>query len=280
MDKTVASYGSHFDRLTLLVERLRGHNGCPWDRAQTPETIKVYLIEEAYEVLEALESGEAQNVCEELGDLLFQIVFLARMFMETGDFNMEDVLQRITEKMIRRHPHVFGNDKVSNPEEVRHLWHEVKVAEAKENDTGQQSCLDSVPEKLPALMRAYRLGERAARVGLDWPNLETALKRVEVVMAQFKDSLVRDDKEKSAKRFGDLLFAVGSVGRFIGVHPETALAQTISTFVKSVHKIEETLRKEGRTSMSPEEMADIWERCERDGETKKSQDDPLKSLYF
>jgi MazG family protein len=276
VDKAVASCGDHFDRLILLVERLRGHGGCPWDRAQTPETIKVYLIEETYEVLEALESGDTQNVCGELGDLLFQIVFLARMFRETGDFNMEDVLRRITEKMIRRHPHVFGDDKVSDSEEVRHLWHEVKIAEAKDNDTARQSCLDSVPEKLPALMRAYRLGERAARVGFDWPDLETVLVRVEEALAQFKDSLRRDDREKSAERFGDLLFAVASVSRFIGVHPETALAQTISTFVKRIHKIEKALREEGRTleSISPEEMADIWERCERDRGTTERHGDP------
>lgn len=276
MDKAVvASCGGRFDRLISLVGQLRGHGGCPWDRAQTPETIKIYLLEEAYEVLEALESGDAQNVCGELGDLLFQIVFLAEMFGETGDFNMEDVLHRIWEKMIRRHPHVFGNNKVSSSEEVRHLWHEVKVAEAEHNDTAQQSCLASVPEKLPALMRAYRLGERAARVGFDRSDLETVLVRVEEALAQFKDSLRRGDRETSAERLGDLLFTVTSVSRFIGAHPETALSQTISTFVKRIHRIEEALREEGRTveSISSEEMADIWKRCRRDRGTMEGHGD-------
>jgi MazG family protein len=273
VEKGVGFCGGDFDRLISLVDRLRGDGGCPWDQAQTPDTLKVYLIEEAYEVLEALESADTQNVCSELGDLLFQIAFLARVFTETGDFTMGDVLRKITEKMVRRHPHVFGNDKVSSPEEVRHLWHEIKAAEDKGCNRVPQSCLDSVPEKLPALMRAYRLGERAASVGLEWPDMETAVSEVEGALAQFRDALQRDDEKKPAQELGNLLFAVVGMSRFIGIHPETALTKTISAFVKRTQEIEETFRKQGRTmeSASSEEMAHMWDRLIRDMAEMKDQ---------
>jgi MazG family protein len=253
---------SDFYRLVELVEILRSDHGCPWDREQTPEQIKTYLLEEAYEVLEALESGNPEDVCAESGDLLFHILFLARIFEEAGDFNIRDVVQTITEKMIRRHPHVFGQAQVSSSDEVRHRWHEIKMAEAKDKDTAQSSFLDSVPQKLPALMRAYRISERAAELGFDWPDLDSLLKKLDEKLAELKSALKRANAEKSAEELGDLLFTMVNLSRFMRVHPEAALTQTISKFHNRFKMMEKALKQQGRTldSASFQEINAIWEK--------------------
>lgn len=266
MEKAVISSASNFDRLIALVEILRSDHGCPWDREQTPEQIKIYLIEEAYEVLEAIESGAWEEVCSELGDLLFHIVFLARIFEEAGKFSIRDVVQTIFEKMIRRHPHVFAETPVSCADEVKERWHEIKTAEAKGKDKLEASLLDSVPRKLPALMRAYRISERAARVGFGWPDVHGVLRKVDEELAGLKAALKGGNAEKSAQEFGDLLFTMANLGRVIGLHPETALTQSISKFVKRLKIIKQALRQQGRTldSASLEEMDAIWEQYKRD----------------
>ncbi|NVM21936.1 MAG: nucleoside triphosphate pyrophosphohydrolase [Desulfobacterales bacterium] len=261
------SSASDFDRLVTLVETLRSDHGCPWDREQTTEQIKLYLIEEAYEVLEAIESGAPEEVCSELGDLLFHIVFVARIFEEAEKFSMGDVVRTISEKMIRRHPHVFGDAQVSSSDEVRHRWHEIKKAEAKDKDTDKDSFLASVPQKLPALMRAYRIGERAAKVGFDWPDIEGVIKKLDEELAEFKAALKKANSEKSAEEFGDLLFTMVNLGRLMRVHPEAALARTVLKFIERFEIIEKTLREQGRTldSASLEEMDAIWEQCKQAG---------------
>ncbi len=254
------------DGLVALVKTLRSDHGCPWDRAQTPEKIKVYVIEEAYEVLEALESGTSEDVCAELGDLLFHIVFLARQFEEVGDFNVHDVIQGITEKMIRRHPHVFGEADVSSVDDVKAQWHEIKAAEALEKDENQGHFLDGIPKKLPVMMQAYRLGERASRVGFDSVGIQGVLDG----LIEFKDVLEKGDPEKSTEEFGDLLFAMVNLSRFIGVHPEIALAQASSKFVRRFKYVEGVLKEQGRTveSASIEEMNSIWDECRTGKETQ------------
>jgi MazG family protein len=259
LEKTVISSAHAFDRLVELVGILRSDHGCPWDREQTPEQIKIYLIEEAYEVLEAIDSEKWEDVCSELGDLLFQILFLARIFEEAGKFTIREVVQKTTEKMIRRHPHVFSDTRVSCADEVKDRWHKIKMAEAKDNDQQKAFFLDSVPQKLPALMRAYRLGARAARVGFDWPDIKDVFMKVDEELAKLKVALERRDSEISAEEFGDLMFTMVSLGRFAGLHPETALTQAISRFVNSFKIIEETLLQQGRSleSASFEEMEAI-----------------------
>lgn len=270
MGKVLAFSGSPFDRLIALVQRLRGPRGCPWDQAQTPETIKIHLIEEAYEVLEAIESGTHEEVCAELGDLLFHIVFLAGIFEEVGAFNMTQVVEAVTEKMIRRHPHVFGEAVVSSAREVREQWHEIKMGEAKDIDVTRASFLDSVPQKLPALIRAYRLAERASRVGLDWDDVPSTLTKVEEDLADLKAALTGDDRRNTAEQFGNLLFNVVHLSRLAGTHPETALMRTISRFVTHFKLVEERLRQQGRTleSVSPEEMRSMWEAYQTDEDTR------------
>ena len=261
MEKGLISLPACLEGLIALVKILRSDDGCPWDREQTPEQIKTYLLEETYEVLEALESGNRENICSELGDLLFHIVFLARIFEEAGDFNMSDVLQGITEKMIRRHPHVFGEAQVSSPEEVRDRWHETKMAEAKDKDAAPSFLLDSVPQRLPALMRAYRISERAVKLGFDWTDVESLIKKLDEALTEFKASLKRTNSKKSVEAFGDLLFTMVNLGRLIRVHPEAALTQTILKFIQRFESIEQVLREQGRTldSASLEEMDAIWE---------------------
>ena len=232
MEKALVSLPAGFDGLIALVKILRSERGCPWDREQTPEQIKIYLLEEAYEVLEALDSGSPGDVCDELGDLLFHIVFLARIFEEAGNFNLGDVVETITAKMIRRHPHVFGQAQVSSSDEVRQRWHEIKMAEAKDKDPVQHASLDSVPQNLPALMRAYRIGERAAKLGCDSPDVQSLLEKLDEVLTELKVSIKEGNSKKEAKELGDLLFAVVNLGRSIQVHPETALISTIMKFIK------------------------------------------------
>lgn len=260
MEKAIASTNNYFDRLVAMVRTLRSDRGCPWDQAQTPETIKVYLIEEAYEVVEAIESGNYEDVCGELGDLLFHIVFLGRIFEEVGAFNTKDVVKTITEKMIRRHPHVFGEAQVSSVDEVAEQWHEIKATEAEDKARSGASFLDAVPKKLPALMRAYRLVKRASRVGLDWQDESCVLVKLEEELDKLGAVLKKGNVEDLAEKFGDLLFNMVSLSPFIGVHPETALTQAASKFVKRFEFVEKALKHQGRTmeSVSIEEMDSMW----------------------
>ncbi len=247
MEKAVVSLPAGFEGLIALVKILRSERGCPWDREQTPEQIKIYLLEEAYEVLEALDSGSPGDVCDELGDLLFHIVFLARIFEEAGNFNFGDVVETITAKMIRRHPHVFGQAQVSSSDEVRQRWHEIKMAETKDKDGVQCASLDSVTQNLPALMRAYRISERAAKLGFDRPDVESVLKKLDEALTEFKVSVEKANSERSAEEFGDLLFTMVNLGRSIRVHPETALTRTIMKFIKRFETVEQREEKQGRT---------------------------------
>jgi tetrapyrrole methylase family protein/MazG family protein len=247
LEKPIVSLPAGFEGLIALVEILRSEDGCPWDREQTPGQIKAYLLEEAYEVLEAVDSGNYGEVRDELGDLLFHVVFLARIFEEEGNFNMEAVVDRITAKMIRRHPHVFAEAQVSGSDEVRQRWHEIKMTETKDKDPVQHAYLDSVPQNLPALMRAYRIGERAAKLGCDSPDVESLLKKLDEDLTGLKVSIKEGDSKKAAKELGDLLFAVVNLGRSIQVHPETALITTIIEFIKQF----EALKRE-RTAVQEE----------------------------
>lgn len=261
MEKPLVSLPAGFEGLIALVKVLRSEHGCPWDREQTAEQIKTYLLEEAYELLEALDSGSRGDVCAELGDLLFHILFLTRVFEEAGDFNIEDVVDKITKKMIRRHPHVFGQAQVSDSDDVRHQWHEIKMAETKGKDAPQAASLDAVPQSLPALMRAYRVSERAARLGLEWSDMERILQKLDHMLAELKVSITKGDSKKSEEDFGDLLFTLVPLCRSLQVHPEDALRQTVTKFVKRVEALEQRLKRQGRTleSASAEEIEKIWQ---------------------
>jgi MazG family protein len=222
--------------LIALVESLRGEHGCPWDKKQTPKTMLIYLIEEMYELADAIESNRVEEVREELGDVLFHIVFIARLFQETGDFSIYDVARDITEKMIRRHPHVFGNTRLNNTDEIRQNWYQIKQNEKKHEK--KESVLDSVPLKLPALMRAYRIGERTARYGFKWGDRESLLDRLNSEFEQLKHSIAHAQKDRIENNFGSLLFSLVSLARLLTIHPESALSGAVKAFEKRFRQME------------------------------------------
>jgi MazG family protein len=222
--------------LVALVESLRGEPGCPWDKKQTPRTMLIYLIEEMYELVDAIESNRAEEVREELGDVLFHIVFITRLFQETGDFSVYDVARDITEKMIRRHPHVFGTTRVDNTDEVRQNWHKIKQNEKKQSKKG--SVLDSVPRKLPSLMRAYQIGERAAHCGFDKEDHENLLNKLNSEFEQLKQSIKHNQSDRISNDFGSLLFSLVHLARLLKIHPETALSGAVKVFETRIRQME------------------------------------------
>lgn len=249
-----------FQKLLEIIKRLRSPgDGCPWDLKQSSRDIGRYLIEEAYEALDALESGSAEDLREELGDLLFQILFLARIEEEEGRFDIGGVLQGIAEKMIRRHPHVFGETTVSGAEEVKANWEKIKSRE-KEGKAAGKSLLDSVPRSMPALPRAQKLASEAARVGFDWENIEGVLDKLEEEIREFRESLEEGKRGQAGAEIGDILFAAANLARFYGISAEQALAGSNRKFERRFRYIEEKLGEKGRTpgDSSLEEMDSLW----------------------
>lgn len=246
--------------LISVVERLRGPGGCPWDQRQRFDDLKAYLIDEAYEVLQAIDSGDRALLCEELGDLLFQILFLAHLAQEEGAFDMRRVMEGIEEKMIRRHPHVFGSGTVSDHKEVSIQWDAIKAAEGK---PPRDSLLSGIPETLPALYRAYRLGGRAARVGFDWKDAQDVLFKVREELGELEEALHTGDPGAAGEELGDLLFALANLARHLGREPEGLLRWTNTKFANRFKWLEEELRKRGRslTEATLEDMDDLWERA-------------------
>lgn len=216
--------------LVALIESLRGENGCPWDQKQTPRSMLVYLIEEIYELADAIESNRAEAVREELGDVLFHIFFITQLFQEKDDFSIDDVARDITAKMIRRHPHVFGAAKVQNTEEVRQNWQKIKQNEKKAFT--KKSIIDSVPSNLPALMRAYQIGERTAQYGFNRENRENLLIELESKFDQLKRAIDINDTDRTLKDFGSYLFSLINLARLLKIHPETALSGAVKAFEK------------------------------------------------
>jgi len=251
------------DAVLKLIETLRGEDGCPWDKQQTPRTLAVYLAEEVYELIDAIESGNPDDVCEELGDVLFHIIFIAHLYREMGHFDIKDVAAVNTAKMIRRHPHVFGNGKVAGTEEVRAQWHKIKIKE--KNHDPKTSMLDSIPATLPALMRAYRISERAAKTGFDWDDIAGVILKVEEEWAEFKSALTEDrqtgeNRERTDLEFGDVLFTLVNVARFAHIHPETALTGSTKKFVKRFKHMEKVIleNRQNIESFSQKEKEKLW----------------------
>jgi tetrapyrrole methylase family protein/MazG family protein len=226
---------SEIEALIRLIETLRGENGCPWDKAQTPRTMMVYLLEEAYELSEAIGSGDAEAVCEELGDVLFQVLFIARLFKEGGEFDIRRVAGINREKMIRRHPHVFGTDRVEGVEHVLKRWREIKK---EEKNGAASSVLDSAPAGLPPLMRAFRIGERAAGSGLKPDDSRATAEEIDRKWSELKSRISEDHPENLSELVGDLFFSLVSLARQFDLHPENALAEAIQRFRERFVKLE------------------------------------------
>lgn len=246
-----------------IVRALRAPDGCPWDRKQDHRTLRPFVLEEACEVAEAIDTGEPAKLREELGDLLLQIVLHSVIGEENGTFGLDDVARDISAKMIRRHPHVFADVKVSGTEDVLRNWDEIKRAE--KGDAAPKSVLEGIPADLPALMRAEKMQVKAARVGFDWPEVEQAMEKIPEELAELTAAYHSGDRDTIEEEIGDLLFAVVNVARFLEVDPEGALARTTRKFSARFRHIEESARRAGKRleDMSLDEMDALWEEAKR-----------------
>jgi len=253
------STGPLFEALLSLMDRLRAEGGCPWDREQTHASLRPYLIEETYEALEALDVGETGHIVEELGDVLFQVVFHCQIARELGEFTMADVLQAVIQKMTRRHPHVFGNREVANSGEALRQWEQIKRTEAGAEGT-PRSALDGVPKSLPSLLRAQRLQVKAGRVGFDWPTWREAWSKVREEMVEADEAMVAGDADRVKAELGDLLFSLVNVARLLEIDAEGSLRQAADTFTRRFKEVEAAMRAEGRQvdEASPEELDRQW----------------------
>lgn len=245
--------------LIKLVESLRGPNGCPWDRKQTPRSMLVYLIEELYELADAIETENPDDICEELGDVLFHVFFMARMFHEMGHFSIHDVAAAITEKMIHRHPHVFGTTTLDDADDVVKNWHKIKLSE--KTNAAKDSVLDSVPSKLPPLLRAYILLERAARAGFDWNNVLGDQGESEKELSKLRLALSGGEQNMTDREVGDLLFMLVQFAQRVNIHPETALAGSLKRFEMRFKRFEKRILESGRDleDIPDAEKRVIWE---------------------
>lgn len=254
------SFGQAFERLVGVMARLRGPGGCPWDREQTLASLKPYLVEEAYEVLEAIDQGSVEEHKEELGDLLLQVVFQAELRREAGSFDAADVAHGIADKLVRRHPHVFEHQGVDEAKEALKHWEQRKAEEKK-----GRSVLGGVPKNLPALLRAQRVGEKASQVGFDWPGVDGPLEKIDEELAELKAAIADGDPASIEAELGDLLFSVVNVARFLNVGAEDALRGTIERFTQRFQSIERRLLAEGRSVADAplEELESLWQAAKR-----------------
>ena len=250
------------EKLLGIMARLRGPDGCPWDREQTLKTLRPYLLEETYEVLEAIDGGDPREHCEELGDLLLQIVFQAQLASEEGRFDFGDVAEAISSKLVSRHPHVFGGATVKDAEGVLRQWVALKKKE-KEARGGGQSVLEGVPREMPALARAERLTEKASRIGFDWPDPAGARAKVDEELAELDRAMAGRDRAAVEDELGDVLFAISNLARKLRIPPEEALRRAVGRFITRFRYVEDELARLGvrHGEATLEEMDRLWEQA-------------------
>ena len=260
-----SSAAHQFVRLVDLMATLRGPGGCPWDRAQTIDTLKPFVLEETYEVLEAIDRQDHAELCEELGDFMFEAVFLAQLESEAGHFTLADALRSVVEKLVRRHPHVFepaGGKRVESPGQVRAQWEEIKALEGKEGKAGT-TLLGGIARTLPALLRAFHIGSRAASVGFDWTAAEDVVEKMREEVDELREVVARDrpiDPGRAEEEMGDLLFAIANLSRKLGVEPESALRRANEKFTGRFTAMERAIGDSGRAirEMSADELDREW----------------------
>jgi tetrapyrrole methylase family protein / MazG family protein len=257
-----------FERLVKIMHQLRSPGGCPWDAEQTHESLKRYLLEECYEVIEAIDKNDPDHLKEELGDLMLQPVFHAAIAAEKGEFTIDDVLDTVCEKLIHRHPHVFGDQVVKTASEQVENWERIKK---KEKGEERKSALAGVPPHLPALMKAQKLTEKAARVGFDWEHVDQVFAKVLEELHELEETMVEGDQARMEAELGDLLFAIVNLGRFLSLNPEQALGKTIGRFTTRFAYVEETIHAGGRQMKDAtlQEMDLLWE--EAKGKERESE---------
>jgi tetrapyrrole methylase family protein/MazG family protein len=265
-------FGKLFEDLVELQIRLLAPNGCPWDREQTHESLRTYLIEEAYEVLDALESGDPDKFAEELGDLLLQIIFHSQLASQAGRFNVGDVIERVHTKMVRRHPHVFGTDKADSAAQVLKNWEQLKAEERRQDRAARglsdadgpveksASLLSGIPRTLPAVMEAYQLTRRASRVGFDWPNVVGVLEKLREEIQELEAEIANGNQAKIESEAGDLLFSVVNVVRFLKLDPEIALKKSNHKFIERFRDMEIAALSDGKklADLNAAELDALW----------------------
>jgi len=244
---------SNIKKLIEIVEVLRSPEGCPWDREQTHESLKVNMLEEAYEAIDAIDSGNSKDLCEELGDVLLQVILHSQIASEEGNFNAEDVAKTISDKIIRRHPHVFGNIKVNGTEEVLTNWDLIKQQEKPE----RKSALSGVAKSQPALLAAAEYSKKAVKVGFEWPNEESLWDCFKSEIEEFKQEVKADDREAMEDEFGDILFSLVNVARWHKINPELALLKANSKFKKRFQLMEQIAEKNLK-EYSQDELEELW----------------------
>jgi tetrapyrrole methylase family protein / MazG family protein len=251
---------SEINRLLEIMRKLRAPDGCPWDREQTVETLKPYAVEEVYEVIDAIDRGDLEDHCEELGDLLLQVVFQAQLREEAGAFNFEDVAKSISDKLVRRHPHVFGDVNVADADEVLENWNAIKAGE-KAGKAPSESILDKVPKHLPALLKAHDLQKQAAKVGFDWPDVNQVLVKVEEELGELREAIAGGDQAHAREELGDLLFALANVGRHLGGNAEQMLQDGNHKFQTRFREVEKRVAETGKRmeDCSLQELDRIWD---------------------
>lgn len=255
------SAGEKFERLVAIMARLRAPDGCPWDREQSFDSIKPYLLEETYEVMEAIDARDWPELAEELGDLMLQPVFFAQMASEEGRFRIEDSLDAINQKLIRRHPHIFGDSKADTAEDVLKRWNEIKLEEKKAKKQEPKLLLESIPTAMPALVEARQISSRAAGVGFDWQNPEQVLDKLDEELKELAEARVSSTQEEIEGEIGDLFFVLVNLARFLKVDPEQALRKTNRKFRHRFGYVERELAGQGKTlrDSSVMEMEELWQ---------------------
>lgn len=250
-----------FGRLLDVLDELRVK--CPWDRKQTNESLRPNTIEEVYELCDALVKNDQKNICKELGDVLLHVVFYAKIGSETGTFDIKDVCDKLCEKLILRHPHVFGEVKADTAEQVSENWEQIKM---KEKD-GNKSVLSGVPDALPSLIKAYRIQDKARNVGFDWEDREQVWEKVKEEIGEFESEVATMDKEKAEAEFGDVMFSLINAARLYKINPDNALEHTNQKFIRRFNYLEEHTIKQGRnlTDMTLEEMDAVWNEAKKKG---------------
>jgi len=264
----MTSTADKFLALIEIISRLRAPDGCPWDKKQTPQTFKQYLVEETHELIEAINSDNHGHICEELGDLLFQIIFLNNLYQEKNLFTLDDVIDSISQKMIRRHPHVFGNKTVESEQELRRQWQAIKT---QENEAKGESrhLLDSIPKSLPALRRAQRVADRVAREGFDWPDLSGAMAKVTEEFQELQNACTQGAREQIREELGDLLFALTVVARKVDIDGEDALHEATHKFTTRFRMLEKNIARQGKQmgELDTDTLLNIWQKNKSEPES-------------
>ncbi|MBF0491308.1 MAG: nucleoside triphosphate pyrophosphohydrolase [Deltaproteobacteria bacterium] len=260
------------EEMLNILRVLRGEEGCPWDKKQNHESLKTYLLEESYEVLEAIDEKKSTLLKEELGDLLLQIFFHAQIASEKNEFDFADILQVLIEKMKRRHPHVFANEKIKDSEEVSRRWEEIKTQEkiAKKNNENcekESSILADIPKALPALQKAYKIGKKVATVGFDWPQIEGVIEKVEEEFQELKEALKNGQGMDIQEELGDVFFTLANFARHLQLNPEEVLQQSCQKFSKRFQFVEEKMKQYDKKSINLDKLTELWIEAKKSTET-------------